>query len=73
MTEELVLKLKLKSIALEEVVLAPRVDILNLITDIDIQTNPVNSSQDILNKVPGLLIGQHAGGGKAEQIFFTWF
>ena len=73
LTEELVLKLKLKSIALEEVVLAPRVDILNLITDIDIQTNPVNSSQDILNKVPGLLIGQHAGGGKAEQIFLRGF
>ncbi|CAL2084065.1 iron complex outermembrane recepter protein [Tenacibaculum sp. 190524A05c] len=73
LTEELVLKLKLKSIALEEVVLAPRVDILNLITDIDIQTNPVNSSQDILNKVPGLFIGQHAGGGKAEQIFLRGF
>ncbi|CAL2076779.1 TonB-dependent receptor [Tenacibaculum sp. 190524A05c] len=73
LTEELVIKLKLKSIALEEVVLAPRVDILNLITDIDIQTNPVNSSQDILNKVPGLFIGQHAGGGKAEQIFLRGF
>lgn len=73
LTEELVIKLKLKSIALEEVVLAPRVDILNLITDIDIQTNAVNSSQDILNKVPGLFIGQHAGGGKAEQIFLRGF
>ena len=73
LTEEFVIKLKLKSIALEEVVLAPRVDILNLIADIDIQTNPVNSSQDILNKVPGLFIGQHAGGGKAEQIFLRGF
>ncbi len=73
LTEELVIKLKLKSIALEEVVLAPRLDILNLITDIDIHTNPVNSSQDILNKVPGLFIGQHAGGGKAEQIFLRGF
>ena len=36
-------------------------------------TNPVNSSQDILRKVPGLIIGQHAGGGKAEQIFLRGF
>ncbi len=62
-----------KAIALEEVVVSPRLDALNLITDIDIQTNPVNSSQDILRQVPGLFIGQHAGGGKAEQIFLRGF
>jgi len=44
-----------------------------MITDIDIQMNPVNSSQDIMQKVPGLFIGQHAGGGKAEQIFLRGF
>jgi outer membrane cobalamin receptor len=33
----------------------------------------VNSSQEILRKVPGLFIGQHAGGGKAEQIFLRGF
>ncbi|WP_075341409.1 TonB-dependent receptor [Tenacibaculum agarivorans] len=65
--------LKPKSIALEEVVLAPKVNTLNIITAIDIQTDPVNSSQDILKKVPGLFIGQHAGGGKAEQIFLRGF
>jgi outer membrane receptor for Fe3+-dicitrate len=34
---------------------------------------PVNSSQEVLRKVPGLFIGQHAGGGKAEQIFLRGF
>ncbi|MDE0597961.1 MAG: TonB-dependent receptor plug domain-containing protein, partial [Dokdonia donghaensis] len=34
---------------------------------------PVKSSQEILRKVPGLIIGQHAGGGKAEQIFLRGF
>jgi outer membrane cobalamin receptor len=31
------------------------------------------SSQDVLRKVPGLFIGQHAGGGKAEQMFLRDF
>ena len=65
--------LKEKSISLNEVVILPKINALNLITDIDIQTNPVSSSQDILRQVPGLFIGQHAGGGKAEQIFLRGF
>ena len=56
-------------ISLDEITILPKINALNVISDIDIQTNPVNSSQDILRKVPGLFIGQHAGGGKAEQIF----
>ena len=40
---------------------------------LDLQNTPVNSSQEILRKVPGLFIGQHAGGGKAEQIFLRGF
>ncbi|MEM9884467.1 MAG: TonB-dependent receptor [Bacteroidota bacterium] len=46
---------------------------VNTITRIDLQTNPVASSQEILRRVPGLFIGQHAGGGKAEQIFLRGF
>ena len=46
---------------------------VNVISQIDLATNPVNSSQEILRKVPGLFIGQHAGGGKAEQIFLRGF
>lgn len=33
------------------------------------QLQPVKSAQDLLRTVPGLFIAQHAGGGKAEQIF----
>ncbi len=62
-----------KAIQLDEVVIAPKLDALHVMTDIDIQTNPVNSSQDIMRKVPGLFIGQHAGGGKAEQMFLRGF
>ncbi|RMG87734.1 MAG: TonB-dependent receptor [Bacteroidetes bacterium] len=61
------------SITLNEVVISPKINALHIITDIDIQTNPVNSSQDVLKKVPGLFIGQHAGGGKAEQMFLRGF
>jgi outer membrane cobalamin receptor len=43
------------------------------LTDLDIQLRPINNSQDILRMVPGLFTGQHAGGGKAEQIFLRGF
>jgi len=62
-----------ESINLDEIIITSKVNTLQLITDIDTETNPVNSSQDILRKVPGLFIGQHAGGGKAEQIFLRGF
>jgi len=40
---------------------------------IDIRTRPVNNSQELMQLVPGLFVAQHAGGGKAEQIFFRGF
>lgn len=58
---------------LDEVTIGQNIKALNLISDIDVRTNPVNSSQEILRKIPGLFIGQHAGGGKAEQIFLRGF
>ncbi len=58
---------------LDLVVIQPKVSAMNVMAKIDVQTNPVNSSQEILRKVPGLFIGQHAGGGKAEQIFLRGF
>jgi len=67
------IKLSEISISLGEVVITNKVDALQLISNIEIQVNPVNSSQEILRKVPGLFIGQHAGGGKAEQIFLRGF
>ena len=44
-----------------------------IINNIDINLRPINNSQEILRMVPGLFIGQHAGGGKAEQIFLRGF
>jgi outer membrane cobalamin receptor len=47
--------------------------LLNQIMKVDLEMNPVNNSQDLLRKTPGLFIAQHAGGGKAEQIFLRGF
>ncbi len=43
------------------------------ISSVDIRMRDITSSQDVLRMVPGLFIGQHAGGGKAEQIFLRGF
>jgi len=60
-------------ISLDQVVLVSRRNMLSHITKVDLTINPVKSSQEILQKVPGLIIGQHAGGGKAEQLFLRGF
>ncbi len=39
----------------------------------DLLLLPHNSAQDLLRIVPGLVIAQHGGGGKAEQIFLRGF
>ncbi len=46
---------------------------VNTLSPVDIKLRPTNTSQDILRMVPGLFIAQHAGGGKAEQIFLRGF
>ncbi|MBA4057259.1 MAG: TonB-dependent receptor, partial [Marivirga sp.] len=46
---------------------------INTFSTLDIKLRPANTSQDILRMVPGLFIAQHAGGGKAEQIFLRGF
>ncbi|WP_017730574.1 TonB-dependent receptor [Nafulsella turpanensis] len=58
---------------LEQVVITPELKSLNTISAVNLNLNPVKSSQEILRVVPGLVIGQHAGGGKAEQIFLRGF
>ena len=44
-----------------------------VLSQIDIRLRPILNSQEILRMVPGLFMGQHAGGGKAEQIFLRGF
>lgn len=48
-------------------------EVFKSISKLDIALKPIASSQDLLPLVPGLFIGQHAGGGKAEQIFLRGF
>ena len=43
------------------------------ISETDIKMRGVANSQEVLRIVPGLFIGQHQGGGKAEQIFLRGF
>ncbi|HRI26235.1 MAG TPA: TonB-dependent receptor plug domain-containing protein [Ferruginibacter sp.] len=43
------------------------------ISKIDLDLKPVKNTQELLRTVPGLFIAQHAGGGKAEQIFLRGF
>ncbi len=40
---------------------------------IDLDIKPVRNTQELMRLVPGLFIAQHAGGGKAEQIFLRGF
>ncbi|MBL7702174.1 MAG: TonB-dependent receptor plug domain-containing protein [Ferruginibacter sp.] len=43
------------------------------VSKVDLHLNPVKNTQELLRLVPGLFIAQHAGGGKAEQIFLRGF
>ncbi|MCG8321517.1 MAG: TonB-dependent receptor [Cytophagales bacterium] len=70
---ELDIMLSETSFRLDEIMVTQSVKAVNLIADINTELYPVNSSQEILRRVPGLFIGQHAGGGKAEQIFLRGF
>ncbi|WNH07926.1 TonB-dependent receptor [Thalassobellus suaedae] len=62
-----------KSFQLDELVITEELNAISTIARLDLNTSPVNSSQEVLRKVPGLIIGQHAGGGKAEQLFLRGF
>ncbi len=73
LSHDVVIVLVEQSIELSEVVVGQNMRSMNLMSQIDIRTNPVNSAQEILRAVPGLFIAQHAGGGKAEQIFLRGF
>lgn len=71
--KQLVVTLEETPVRLEQVVVSKKLSTVNQISAVDLENNPVNSSQEVLRKVPGLFIAQHAGGGKAEQIFLRGF
>lgn len=73
-TSPIRIDLKLKNLALAEVTIsANALENKSFLSAIDLQLRPINTSQDVLKMVPGLFIAQHAGGGKAEQIFLRGF
>jgi outer membrane cobalamin receptor len=45
----------------------------NTLAKIDLDLKPVRNTQELMRIVPGLFVAQHAGGGKAEQIFLRGF
>ncbi len=74
-TKVLRIALAESSLNLEEVVVraSGSYDNLTSINKVDIGLRPLKSSQDVLRIIPGLVTAQHAGGGKAEQIFLRGF
>ncbi len=72
-SKPLTIMLSESSFELAQVQVTHSVKAINSITEVDVAVNPVTTSQEVLRKVPGLFIGQHAGGGKAEQIFLRGF
>ncbi|MDR0835857.1 MAG: TonB-dependent receptor [Tannerella sp.] len=75
MSTQPVILLNRKTVNLAEVMIRSgnQHGIFKTISDLDIHLRPINNSQEVLRMVPGLFIGQHAGGGKAEQIFLRGF
>jgi outer membrane receptor for Fe3+-dicitrate len=75
-TKTLNIKLSPSTLNLDEVVVTsastPQ-ETMTTINKIDIGLRPFKSSQDVLRMIPGLVTAQHAGGGKAEQIFLRGF
>ncbi|MBA3680922.1 MAG: TonB-dependent receptor [Bacteroidetes bacterium] len=64
------------AINLSEVIVAQKGETgtsMQTLAKIDIDLSPTRSSQDILRMIPGLVTAQHAGGGKAEQIYLRGF
>jgi len=69
-----ILSLSPVSIELSAVTISPRTgEQFQAISKIDISLRDISNSQEVLRLVPGLFIGQHQGGGKAEQIFLRGF
>jgi outer membrane cobalamin receptor len=70
-----VIEMEKGPVNLQEIVITPQSTAASFhtLSKIDLNLQPVRSAQDILRTVPGLFIGQHQGGGKAEQIFLRGF
>lgn len=75
-TTQLSVLLNPSAINLSEVIIAQKGEVgtsMQTLSKIDIDLRPTKSSQDVLRMIPGLVTAQHAGGGKAEQIYLRGF
>lgn len=73
-SSSLTVTLQPDAISLEQItVLADNRTTFRSIAKTDLLLRPVKNTQELLRIVPGLFIAQHAGGGKAEQIFLRGF
>ena len=75
--EKIAITLKINVLSLPEILItadraltAASSQVLNAL---DFQLRPVNSAQDLMRNIPGVVTSQHAGGGKAEQIYLRGF
>ncbi len=72
--KENIIALQPDLVSLEAIVLESNVaSKFSTLSKIDLDLKPVRNTQELLRLVPGLFIAQHAGGGKAEQIFLRGF
>ncbi|GAA4335674.1 TonB-dependent receptor [Flaviaesturariibacter amylovorans] len=72
-TEPLI-RLQPQEVSLQELTLATSAVVpFRQLTRVDGLVRPVINTQELLRTAPGLIIAQHAGGGKAEQIFLRGF
>ena len=71
--DDIEIELKEATFKLGEIVVGQNAKKSNIISTLDFKIKPFKSSQEVLRIIPGLFIGQHAGGGKAEQIFLRGF
>lgn len=75
-TRTIAVKLEPTSLKLEEIMVTGTYtteQTMTSISKIDVGLRPLKSSQDVLRMIPGVVTAQHAGGGKAEQIFLRGF
>ncbi|MFM8451030.1 MAG: TonB-dependent receptor plug domain-containing protein, partial [Haliscomenobacter sp.] len=69
----ILVELQPASIDLQQITVRESPDLLKTLVQVDTRIRGVHSSQEVLRSVPGLVIAQHAGGGKAEQLFLRGF
>ena len=72
-TAPLEVRLSPLALTLTQVNVTPLRSALADVRRLDLRTRPATNAQELLRTVPGLTIGQHAGGGKAEQLFLRGF